>query len=147
MNSITRKLKVPVLVSFGIGLANVIIVPILLKYTSLGLIAIKTVSSVLLTLRVLFFVPLYAAYSLKMKWHTFYPALLRGTIGSAILLAIFSYVNSVIDINTWMKLIVACLLCGGFGYIVNYFVLLSKDERDIVHDIVSRKMPKLSFKK
>ncbi|WP_022765629.1 lipopolysaccharide biosynthesis protein [Butyrivibrio sp. XPD2006] len=147
VNSITRKLKVPVLVSFGIGLANVIIVPILLKYTSLGLIAIKTVSSVLLTLRVLFFVPLYAAYSLKMKWHTFYPALVRGTIGSAILLAIFSYVNSVIDINTWMKLIVACLLCGGFGYIVNYFVLLSKDERDIVHDIVSRKMPKLSFKK
>ena len=143
VNSITRKLKIPVFVSFGIGLANVLLVPILLQYTSMGLIAIKVVSSVLLTLRVLLFVPLYAAYSLNMKWNTFYPALVRGTIGSAIMLAVFSFVERSIFIDTWMKLFITCILCGCFGYVLNYFILLSKEERDMVHDLISGKMHKL----
>ncbi len=147
VNSITRKLKVPVFVSFGIGLINVILVPILLKYTSIGLIAIKAVSSVLLTMRVLFFVPLYAAFSLKMKWYTFYPALFRGTISSAILLAFFYFVSINVQINSWSMLFGICLICGIFGYIINFFVILSEDEKSIIRDIVARKMPQLSFMK
>ena len=147
VNSITRKLKIPVMVSFGIGVVNVILVPILLQYTSLGLIAIKTVSSVLLTSRVLFFVPLYAAYSLKMKWNTFYPPLIRGSISAAVLLVLFSFVNKSIYINSWTMLFVVAMLCGVFGYVVNYFILLSKEEKDVVHGVVARKLPKLGFKK
>ena len=147
VNTITRKLKIPVFVSFGIGVLNVILVPILIQYTSLGLIAIKTVSSVLLTARVLFFVPLYAAYSLNMKWYTFYPPLLRGSISCAVLFLLFSFVNANVQIGSWAMLFVICLLCGVFGYVANYFILLSKEEKDVVNGAIAKRMPKLGFKK
>ena len=147
VNTITRKLKIPVLVSFGIGLVNVIMVPILMEYTTLGLVGIKIVSSVLLTLRVLLFVPLYAAYSLNMRWNTFYPALARGTVCSAVLLATFSFVNNIVVLDTWIKFGVICVLCGAFGYVVNFFILLSKEERDIVHDLISGRVRKFTAKK
>ncbi len=147
VNTITKKLKVPVLVSFGIGLANVILVPILIQYTSLGLIAIKTVSSILLTLRALLFVPLYAAHSLDMKPSTFYPPLARGVVSASILIVVYGIINNFFAIDSWIKLGVIYLLCGIFGYVVNYFVILSNDEKEEVRAIVANKISGLKFAK
>ena len=65
VNTITCKLKVPVLISLGIGLANLGIVFLLLKFTELGVYAVAGVSSVLWIIRILTFVPLYAAHVLN----------------------------------------------------------------------------------
>lgn len=49
--SITAKLKLPVFVSLGIGVLNIIGSVVLCKYTNLGIFAIQIASSVLLTAR------------------------------------------------------------------------------------------------
>ena len=147
VNSITRNLKIPVLVSFGIGVMNIILVPVLIQFTSFGLIAIKVVSSVLLTLRVFLFVPIYTAYSINMKWTTFYPPMARGMISSVILITVYWVANTYVNIDSWAKLVVISLICGVFGYFINYFVLLSEYEREIIHEIIARRLPIKEIKK
>ena len=78
VNTITCKLKIPVLISCGIGVLNLIIVYILLNTTDLGIYAVAGVSSVLLLFRVLIFVPIYAAHNVEEHMLTFYPPLQIG---------------------------------------------------------------------
>ena len=80
VNTITCKLKVPVLVSIGIGIANIMIVFILLQVTNLGVYAVAGVSSILWLFRIFLFVPTYAAWSIQIRWTTFYRPLLRGVL-------------------------------------------------------------------
>lgn len=142
VNTITRKLKIPVLVSLGIGIVNLIMVPVLIQVTDLGLLAIKIVSSVLLTARVLIFVPIYAAYSINSKWTTFYKPLVHGVISSCIILVIYYQINRLVDIQTWGDLIVVAAISGVIGYLVNYFIVLSKEEKHEIIQIVKRKLKK-----
>lgn len=129
VNSITCKLKVPVLVSLGIGVANIVGSILLCVYTSLGVYAIQIVSSVLLTLRVFFFAPVYAAHVLGEKWYTFYEPLLRGVAASVICLVLFAGYRSLLHIDSWGKLILCVIPCGIVGYMVNYIVVLNREER------------------
>ncbi|MEE1101376.1 MAG: lipopolysaccharide biosynthesis protein [Agathobacter sp.] len=140
VNSITTKLKIPVLVSFGIGVANIIGSIVLCVYTDLGVYAIQIVSSVLLTARVFFFAPIYAAHILKQKWWVFYKPLLRGTFSSAIVLTIFFVIVKNITIDSWIQLLLWGAICGVIGYAVNYVVVLNKEERLMAKEIVMKKI-------
>lgn len=138
VNSITTKLKIPVLVSFGIGVANIIGSIALCVYTDLGVYAIQIVSSVLLTARVFFFAPIYAAHILEQKWWTFYKPLFRGMFSSIIVLSIYYIIACNILINSWMQLIAVGIICGIIGYAINYLVVLNKEERIMVKKIVKK---------
>ena len=59
------------------GGANIIIVYLLINYTNLGVYAVA-VSGLMILIRMVVFVPIYAAYTLNVKWYTFYVILLRG---------------------------------------------------------------------
>ena len=140
INTITCKLKVPVLVTLGLGLANLIIVYILLKTTNAGLYAIAGVSSVLILMRVLFFVPLYSAHILKQKWWTFYITLARGIIMAAVTGALFMVVNRAVSINTWFMLILAGGIMGIIGYFLGFMTLFNKRERLRVIETLKAKL-------
>lgn len=140
VNSITTKLKIPVLVSFGIGIANIVGSIALCVYTDLGVYAIQIVSSVLLTARVFLFAPIYAAHILKQKWWTFYKPLLRGMLSSIIILTIFMTIVYNITIHSWLELAIWAVICGVIGYAINYVVVLNKEERVMVKEIVLKKL-------
>ena len=142
VNQITTRLKVPVLVSLGIGVVNIWGSIILCRYTDLGVFAIQIVSSILLTARVFFFAPIWAAYTLKQKWYTFYGSLFRGTFSSIILLLLFGTIRYFIDIHSWLGLIIIAIPCGFLGYVVNYFIVLSKCDRKLLREIIKRKLRK-----
>ena len=129
VNTITCKLKIPVLVSCGIGVLNLIIVYILLNTTNLGIYAVAGVSSVLLLFRVLIFVPIYAAHNVEEHILTFYPPLLRGTVSSVLMILVFRFVLSIYTISNWINLICMAAFCGIIGYAVNYYVVFSREER------------------
>lgn len=140
VNQITTKLKIPVLVSLGIGVANIIGSILLCVYTDLGVYAIQIVSSVLLTARVFFFAPIYAAYTLNQKWWTFYGPLFRGALSSAITIVIFYGVLAIIPVDSWTMLLVAAIICGVVGYTINYFIVLNTTERIMVKKLVAKKL-------
>ena len=140
VNSITTKLRLPVLVSVGIGVANILGSIILCVHTDLGVYAIQIVSSVLLTARVFLFAPIYAAYILKQRWWTFYGPLFRGMLASTIVLTIFFAIVNHITINSWLTLILWACVCGAIGYTINYFIVLNKEERVMALDVIKRKL-------
>ena len=82
VNTVTAKLKIPVLVSAVMGVANIVIVFILIQTTNLGIYAVAGVSSILALGRILIFVPVYASHSINANYITFYKPLIRGIISS-----------------------------------------------------------------
>lgn len=140
VNQITTKLRIPVLVSLGIGVANIIGSIVLCQVTDLGVYAIQIVSSVLLTARVFFFAPIYAAKTLNQKWYTFYGPLLRGCVSSAIVIVVFIMIQKNVIIDSWIKLILVAIPSGGLGYLINYIVVLNAKERNMVKEMVMKKI-------
>lgn len=127
-NAITNKVKGSVLVTMVLGVLSTVIVIILLKYTKLGVYAIAGVSSIIIILRILIFVPLYAAYVLKLDWKTYYPPIIRGILSFIITLILFSLIKQSSTIISWLDLILVAAKCGIIGYVVNLFIILDKRE-------------------
>lgn len=142
INTVTNKLKVPVMVTFILSIISIITVFLLLKYTTLGVYAVAGVSSIILVLRIVFFVPTYAAYNLGIKWTTFYPMLIRGLGCFAILCGIFYVVDSLVTISSWGDLFIVAFCCGAIGYIINLVTVLNSKERKKVICMVRGKIRK-----
>ena len=137
VNTITCRIRVPGIFSLIIGVLNVAGVVVLLNTTNLGIYGIKLVSTVLLIVKTALFTPIYAARNISVKWYTFLKILIPGGISSAIILALYYAMVYVIDINSWVKLIVCIAVAGIAGYVINFFILLSNREREMILDKVS----------
>lgn len=140
VNRVTNKIKTSVLVTMGLSTITIIIVFILLKTTSFGVYAIAGVSSVFITLRVLIFAPMYAAYILNVKLSTFYPALLKSVFCLFMTIVIYFFINNFFIINTWIKFITIVLIAGAIGYVFNFIFIFSKKDRNYVINIILRRL-------
>ena len=98
------------------------------------IIYIAAVGAFYSTIRVLTFLPLYGAKCLGFKRSTFYPVILRNVLSVAVLVAIAVGINAVFDINSWFKLVCACIVIGIIGLVANMFALFNKSER---HEFLS----------
>lgn len=132
VNTIKVKLMIPVFVSLGIGVGNVVGTLMLLRFTSLGIYSIQIVSGTLMVLKVVLFTPIYSAHILELKWYTFYRTLLMGAISSGAMILIFSGVRILLPIHNWFVFGVVCLFMGMIGYFINFWIVLRKRERTYV---------------
>ena len=80
--------------------------------------------------RVLTFLPIYGAKCLEFKKTTFYPAILKNTLSVVILVCIAFGIKFILNINSWIKMIIGCMLLGILGLIINIFILFNKEERN-----------------
>ncbi|MBQ9737114.1 MAG: MATE family efflux transporter [Clostridia bacterium] len=129
VNTVTTKLKIPVLVSIGIGIVNIITVFILLKTTNLGVYAVAGVSSTLWILRIFLFVPIYAAWSLNVKKTTFYPTLFRGTLNVAVIGGTYAIIAHFVKASSWGTFLALCGISGVIGYILCFSIMFNKEEK------------------
>lgn len=132
INTITCKLKVPVLVSLGIGVVNIIIVLLLLNFTELGVYAVAGVSSILWIIRIFTFVPLYAANNVGVKWTTFYKPLLKGVINVFVLFFVFSGISLMFSGNSWLSFAAICGVVAIIGYAVSFMIIFGKEKKKFV---------------
>lgn len=142
LNSVFNKMKVPVFVAFGIGLGSIIAIVAILNFCDIGdagVYVIAGVSSLLMSLRALFFVPLYSAHLLQQRWYTFYPSIVRGWVLFGILAGGFAYIKQFVVINSWKNLILVCLVAGMIGYGVSALVLFKKSELGKLKVLVFKK--------
>lgn len=139
VSTITRKLKVPVLVSAMIGVLNIIIVFVLLQTTNLGVYAVAGVSSILFILRILLFVPTYAAHCIGVKWTTFYKPLIRGVICNVVMLLVFALIRSVCHIGNWLEFVAVCAVAAVCGYAIAFCILFEAKDRKKVLAKLKRK--------
>lgn len=132
VNTLTCKLKIPSFVNIFLGVANIVIVFLLLKFTNLGLYAIAGVSSFLLVIRIVFFVPMYAAYSLERKLTTFYGTLAKGIFTNLILIALFIGIKMVIAPVSIIAFVCAILVCALAGYILSIGIMFRREDLEKV---------------
>lgn len=140
VNTITCKLKVPVLVSVGIGVLNLGLVYMLLQKTDLGIYAIAGVSSMLVLFRILVFVPMYASHNLQIGFWVFYPPIIRGCMAGGIMLLAFYRISSFIEVSNWGAIIGMAVLCAIIGYAINLLVVFERNERRKLALFVKKKI-------
>ncbi len=128
VNTLTCKLKVPSIINIVLGVVNVVTVFVLLKCTDLGLYAIAGVSSLLLIFRIVVFVPMYAAHSLKKSFCTFYPPLIRGMIFNGLLIALFSFTSRFVVPGNILSFVLWAGISGVAGYIIGIPIMFKKED-------------------
>ena len=126
----TSKVRLPALVTAGIGVASVGIVFLLLNTTNLGIFAVAGVSPIFLILRNLIFVPIYTASNLKLPWYTFYGRIGRGMLVSGIVLLLFYGIHFYFQASSWLQLIVLACVAGAVGEVLLLLLLFDKGQRD-----------------
>lgn len=140
VNTITAKLRIPVIVSFIMGILNVILVFLLLQITDLEIYIVAGISSILSVIRIVAFTPIYAAYSIKKPIITFYLPLFRGCFSSLLMIFAFSSIHSIFNITNWKSFIFVCIFAGIIGYILSFLIVFNMQEKKVLFNIVKRKV-------
>ncbi len=137
---ITKRVKLNSVVILLSGILTTATVFVLLETTDLGVYAIAGVSTFYGILRNLVFTPIYAARCLKVKWYTFYGDILLGlaSIGAICLTAL--PFQLLIEIDGWSKLFAVGIAAGAAALAVNFLIVLRKNERKMVLDMVRKKL-------
>lgn len=129
LNTVINKVRVPALYMILSGVLNFFVVLILTKTTNLGVYCIPLSSIFILLIWAGVFIPIYPCIELKLKWYTFYSAIIKTIISSIIIIVFSVGIKSLIVINSWPKMFLVCFICGLFGLLVNSFVVLDKNDR------------------
>lgn len=140
LDTVTNKLKRPVIVSIIMSIATLITEIIIIQTTNLGIYAIAGVSSFYWILKVVIFNPINAAYNIKKKWTTFYPPFIKAILCMIIIMIFFGISNHFIAISTWNDLLLVALILGTIGYLINYVLLLNKDEKNKIISMIKNKI-------
>lgn len=137
---ITKKVKWNSLVLLASGVLSSVMSLILLKTTDLGVVCFPISSMVTGVLRNLIFTPIYAAHCLEIRWNRFYSDIALGffSIGTITVLGFLS--RMVYPIHSWGSLILTGIVMGPLSLLVNFFIILRREERDIVLHMVRSKL-------
>lgn len=122
--TMAKKVTVPCFVTLSMGAANLISMVILLKTTSLGGYVVLLTT---LVINMVHFIdaPLYSAHCLRLKWHTFYPNIIRCLTACGLGFMISFLLRDACSSScSWLLLILkgiitACAVAGT-GYLVLY---------------------------
>jgi membrane protein EpsK len=91
-----NRVRTPGLVTLAVGVANLALALFLARVAGWGLYGIAAAGAITLTIRHLFFTPLYSAYILNQPWRTFY----RGT-GSFVLATLATAAAAQVVLHFW----------------------------------------------
>lgn len=126
--TLTDKLKVPSYITIGMGIANVISMYFLLKYTNAGVYAVVLTTMVINCVNFID-APLYAAYCLKVRLSTFYPEIIRHLLSVLINVAMLLLLKNVLFVpRKWISLAVICLIGGIICIGISSIIVLNNEE-------------------
>jgi len=140
---ITNNLKGNSLFWLCISIFDTILVLTLLKFTSLGILAVAGVSTFVGSLANLTFIPIFASRCLEQKWNIFYPVILRYVAVTACLAAALTGVHRFVPASdSWLKLLVMVFVSGAVGLMFDYFLLFGGRERAKFQSLIKDKLVK-----
>ena len=120
--------------------ANVGIVFVLLKTTTLGLYAIAGVSSLLSIVRNLIYtVPCGAKY-IGCPWHTFYPEIGKSVLSVTVVGCIGFVIKGVFNVQSWQSLCFGAMATAFVGLLLNYLLVLNGNERKYIRGKLKKRL-------
>lgn len=136
--TITNKRKIPAIALFITGIINVAFVLMLLKLTSLGVFAVAIAGAITMSLRNLFFTPIYGAICLNLKWNYFYGILLRCLVCIVIVMVIANISRWFVSNLTWVTLIANVSFVTILASMLITIVVFNKSERTYILQFVRK---------
>lgn len=127
---VVNKVKTNAILVVVSGIASTLAVIVLLENTNLGLYAIAGVSSVASIIRNLSFTVPRTAHYLNLKWTTFFPEVGYSLLSILILTTIGYGIESIVVIDSFLRLFLYAGITGALGLIINIYVVLNKAERN-----------------
>lgn len=142
LDSVTNQLKRPAFANFILGISVVLGQILVLKFSDFGLLGIVVLGAILYLCRIVFFDIINAAVNLNLSIFTFYPAIFKNIFVFCILLLVFIFAKEFISLNSWFDFIFYSFILLVFGYFVNFTLLFSKSEKDIIFSKIISKFKK-----
>ncbi len=137
--TIVNKIKINSLLVCLTGALNVLTVYALLKNTGGGLFVVAGVSSVYSILRnVLYTVPCGAIY-IRCPWYTFFPEIGKSILAVATISGISVILKGFMPEITWFWLILFATFAGIIGFILNFYLMLNAEDRELCLNKTVRK--------
>lgn len=137
---ITKKVKWNSLVILGSGVLSSIMSLILLSATDLGVMCFPLSSMLTGLLRNLIFTPIYAARCLEIRWNRFYSDIVLGWLSIGAIAALGFLSRIVYPIHSWGSLIITGVIMGPLALVVNFFIILRREEREMVLHMARSKL-------
>lgn len=127
LSVVSNKLKLPVFISLGCGLASIIMDILLIKFTSIGIYALVISPTVVMILRYVLFNSIYGAYCINQPWKCFFSTVMKTWVAIPILIIGMIFIRRVVSITNWSGLMIAAILSAIFGYGV-MILLFGRDQ-------------------
>lgn len=144
--TVVNKIKINSLLVCATGFLNVLTVYGLLKNFGGGLYVIAGVSSIYSILRnVLYTVPFGAIY-IKCPWYTFFPEIGKSILSVTAISSISMILKSFMPGATWLWLFLFAALAGMLGFILNFYFVLNKEDRELCLNKTVKKLIRNSVK-
>lgn len=140
--TVTNKLKIPSIILLISSVVNIVVVIMLVLNTKLGIWAIPLTSAIIGVIRNLTFTPIYAAKCLKVKWNTFYLAIIKGIICAVNIIFICLIVKINFTVDCWVELILVGVFISICGLTINAFVILNRAEKKELMEFIRYKLKK-----
>lgn len=123
------------------GVVSLVLTLVCVRLTSLGIYAVCAVPQLVGIVANLTFVPIYAAWCLKIKQYKFYLIYLQYSLATTLAFALSYIINLLLPgrHTGWMDLFVGCAITACTTCIVNVIVLLGKRERSVLVSKIIRK--------
>lgn len=90
------------------------------------------VSTFMGIIKSLFFLPIMGARCVGAAWHTFYPDILKNISTLAVVILFSLFMRHVLDIASWLEFILAILITSVIAIIINYNIMLTKNEKGFI---------------
>lgn len=136
--TVVNKIKMNSVLVCITGILNVGIVYLLLRYTSIGIVAVAGVSSILSILRNLCYTVPYGAIYISCPWYTFFPEIGKSVISVVIVSCIAELLKLTMPTVSWLFLITYVILTSIVGEIFNYYIVLNKEDRNFIKNKIRR---------
>ena len=134
-----NKVKLNSIVILSCGLISTAIVFLLLKTTSLGIYAIACVSEVVYLIRINVYTIPFASKHLEIEKKPFYIHEIICVVDVAILCFIGFLIDRFLPIGGWTGFIIKAVMIACVCLVINFWVLLKKEERKIIIGKIRRK--------
>lgn len=122
------------------GLVSATVTVLIIKTTNYGIYAVAGVSTFCNLIRnMVYTIPVTAKY-LGFKWNIFYKQVFQTIISSIVLVVIGYLLTAKIVINSWIMFLVAAVIIGFAGILINGLIILNKEERKYLLDKVMKKL-------
>ena len=138
--TVMNKVKQSCKVMLVFGVTSITLTYFAVKYTSVGVYGVTSISmsgSILVAL--CYHIPYSAKYLGRSKF-TFYPEVFKSVVSFFVLSVLGYGIKALVPIDGWVTWFAEAIVLGVLGLCINFFLVLSKHERIMLTDMVKRKL-------